>query len=77
MSDLHTDTLHDLVARFQAGDNAALDVLIPRAEDRLALFTRRMLGDFPAVRAGSRARMSFRMPWSDWRGRSGTRRPAR
>ncbi|HKI33630.1 MAG TPA: sigma-70 family RNA polymerase sigma factor [Gemmataceae bacterium] len=51
MAELSTSSLHDLIARFQAGENGALDVLIRRTEERLALFTRRMLGDFPAVRA--------------------------
>jgi RNA polymerase sigma-70 factor (ECF subfamily) len=51
MSDLHTASLLDLVARFQAGDNTALDGLIRRAEERLELFTRRMLVHFPAVQA--------------------------
>jgi RNA polymerase sigma-70 factor (ECF subfamily) len=51
MDELHTASLHDLMARFQAGDNGALDVLIRRTEERLALFTRRMLAHFPAVRA--------------------------
>jgi RNA polymerase sigma-70 factor (ECF subfamily) len=51
MDDLRTTGLHDLIARFQAGDNGALDALIRRTEERLALFTRRMLAGFPAVRA--------------------------
>src|SRR5690348_4979392 len=51
MAELHTTSLHDLIARFQAGDNGALDVLIRRTKERLAHFIRRMLGDFPAVRA--------------------------
>jgi RNA polymerase sigma-70 factor (ECF subfamily) len=51
MDDLHTTTLRDLVARFQAGETSALDVLIRRTEERLAHFVHRMLGDFPGVRA--------------------------
>jgi RNA polymerase sigma factor (sigma-70 family) len=51
MSEIHTTTLRDLIARFQAGDNGALDVLIRRTEERLALFARRMLARFPAVQA--------------------------
>jgi RNA polymerase sigma-70 factor (ECF subfamily) len=51
MAELGTSTLHDLIARFQGGDNGALDVLIRRTEERLAQFTRRMLSTFPAVRA--------------------------
>jgi RNA polymerase sigma factor (sigma-70 family) len=51
VDDLHTTTLRDLVARFQAGENGALNVLILRTEERLAQFARRMLGDFPGVRA--------------------------
>jgi RNA polymerase sigma-70 factor (ECF subfamily) len=51
MGELQTTTLHGLIARFQAGDNGALDTLIRRTEERLLLFTRRMLADFPAVRA--------------------------
>ena len=46
-----TASLHDLIVRFQAGENAALDVLIRRSEARLALFTRRLLGGYPKVRA--------------------------
>jgi RNA polymerase sigma factor (sigma-70 family) len=51
MDEFHTTTLHDLVARFQAGENGALDALIRQTEERLAQFARRMLGDFPGVRA--------------------------
>lgn len=51
MDDLHTTTLCDLIARFQAGDNSALDALIRGTEERLAQFARRMLGNFPGVRA--------------------------
>jgi RNA polymerase sigma-70 factor (ECF subfamily) len=51
MDDLHTTTLHDLIARFQAGETSALDALIRRTEGRLEQFARRMLGDFPGVRA--------------------------
>jgi RNA polymerase sigma factor (sigma-70 family) len=55
MDELHTTTLRDLVARFQAGENSALDVLIRRTEDRLAQFARRMLGGFPGVAAREQA----------------------
>jgi RNA polymerase sigma-70 factor (ECF subfamily) len=51
MAEIHTTTLRDLIARFQAGDNSALDSLIRRTEERLAQFARRMLAGFPAVRA--------------------------
>ena len=51
MGELSTTSLHDLIARFQAGENSALDALIRRAEERLVLFARRMLAGFPAVRA--------------------------
>jgi RNA polymerase sigma factor (sigma-70 family) len=51
MDDLHTTTLRDLVARFQAGENSTLDALIRRTEERLAHFVHRMLGGFPGVRA--------------------------
>lgn len=51
MDELDTASLHDLVARFQAGENSALDSLIRRTEQRLEQFARRMLGGFPAVRA--------------------------
>jgi len=51
MAELHTTTLRDLIARFQAGDNSALDSLIRRTEERLAQFARRMLGGFPGVQA--------------------------
>jgi RNA polymerase sigma-70 factor (ECF subfamily) len=55
MDELHTTTLRDLVARFQAGENSALDALIRRTEERLAQFARRMLGTFPGVRAREQA----------------------
>src|SRR5262245_44303352 len=51
MDELNTTSLHDLVARFQTGENDALQALIRRTEARLVLFTRRMLARFPAVRA--------------------------
>jgi RNA polymerase sigma factor (sigma-70 family) len=51
MDDLHTTTLRDLIARFQAGENSALDALIRRTEERLAHFVHRMLRGFPNVRA--------------------------
>ena len=50
MAELGTTTLHELIARFQAGDNNAFDVLIRRTEERLAHFSRRLLGAFPVVR---------------------------
>jgi RNA polymerase sigma-70 factor (ECF subfamily) len=55
MDELHTSNLHDLIVRFQAGEKGTLDVLIRRTEGRLALFTRRMLAGFPAVRAREQA----------------------
>jgi RNA polymerase sigma-70 factor (ECF subfamily) len=51
MDELHTTTLRDLIARFQAGENNALDSLIRRTQERLEQFARRMLGAFPGVRA--------------------------
>jgi RNA polymerase sigma-70 factor (ECF subfamily) len=51
MSELSTTSLHDLIARYQAGDNHALDALIRRTEERLEHFARRMLAGFPGVRA--------------------------
>jgi RNA polymerase sigma-70 factor (ECF subfamily) len=51
MDELGTSSLHDLIAQFQAGDNRALDALIRRTEERLALFARRMLARFPTVAA--------------------------
>jgi RNA polymerase sigma-70 factor (ECF subfamily) len=51
MDELSTTTLHALIARYQAGDNRALDALIRRTEVRLEHFARRMLAKFPAVRA--------------------------
>jgi RNA polymerase sigma-70 factor (ECF subfamily) len=55
MDELHTTTLHNLIARFQAGDNSALDTLIRRVEERLAQFAHRMLGAFPGVRSREQA----------------------
>jgi RNA polymerase sigma-70 factor (ECF subfamily) len=51
MDELSTATLHDLIARFQAGENSALDSLIRRTAERLEQFARRMLAGFPKVRA--------------------------
>jgi RNA polymerase sigma-70 factor (ECF subfamily) len=51
--ELHTTSLHDMLARFQAGDVAALDELIRRTGDRLERLTRKMLRGFPVVRAGA------------------------
>ena len=51
MAELHTASLHDLVARYRAGDGSALDALVRRTGDRLEMFARRMLAGFPAVRA--------------------------
>ena len=51
MDELNTTSLHELVARFQAGENSALQALIRRTEERLSLFAQRMLARFPAVRA--------------------------
>jgi RNA polymerase sigma-70 factor (ECF subfamily) len=51
MDELPTTTLRDLIARFQAGENSALDSLIRRTQERLEQFARRMLGGFPGVRA--------------------------
>jgi RNA polymerase sigma-70 factor (ECF subfamily) len=50
MDELHTSTLHELIARFQAGDNTALDALIRRTQERLEHFARRLLATFPGVR---------------------------
>jgi RNA polymerase sigma factor (sigma-70 family) len=55
MDELHTTTLRDLIARFQAGENSALDSLIRRTQERLEQFARRMLGGFPGVRAREQA----------------------
>ena len=55
MSELSTTSLHDLIARYQAGDNRALDVLIRRTEERLEHFARRMLAGFPRVQAKEQA----------------------
>jgi RNA polymerase sigma-70 factor (ECF subfamily) len=51
MGELSTTSLHDLMARFQAGETSALDSLIRRTQERLEHFARRMLADFPVVRA--------------------------
>jgi RNA polymerase sigma-70 factor (ECF subfamily) len=51
MDELSTTSLHDLIARFQAGDISALDSLIRRTQVRLEHFARRMLAGFPGVRA--------------------------
>jgi RNA polymerase sigma-70 factor (ECF subfamily) len=52
MSDaLSTTSLHEMLARFQRGDAAALDELIRRTGERLERLARKMLRGFPAVRA--------------------------
>jgi len=51
MKELDTTSLHDLIARYQAGEASALDSLIRRTEERMEHFARRMLARFPAVRA--------------------------
>jgi RNA polymerase sigma-70 factor (ECF subfamily) len=51
MDELHTTSLRDLIAHFQAGENSALDSLIRRVQERLEQFARRMLAGFPGVRA--------------------------
>jgi RNA polymerase sigma-70 factor (ECF subfamily) len=51
MDELHTTSLRDLIARFRADENSALDSLIRRTQERLEQFARRMLGGFPGVRA--------------------------
>jgi RNA polymerase sigma factor (sigma-70 family) len=51
MADLDTSSLLDLAARFRAGDNGALDILIRRTEQRLQQFARRQLQAFPGVGA--------------------------
>jgi RNA polymerase sigma-70 factor (ECF subfamily) len=51
MDELNTTSLHDMIARFQAGENSALDRLICRTQERLEHFARRMLAGFPKVRA--------------------------
>lgn len=55
MAELSTTSLHDLIARYQAGDNHALDTLVRRTEKRLEHFARRMLTGFPGVRAREQA----------------------
>ncbi len=55
MDELGTTSLHDLIARFRSGETGALDALVRRTEGRLALFARRMLAGFPAVRAREEA----------------------
>jgi RNA polymerase sigma-70 factor (ECF subfamily) len=50
VDDLSTTTLQELITRFQAGDNAALDALVRRTQERLEHFARRMLARFPKIR---------------------------
>jgi RNA polymerase sigma factor (sigma-70 family) len=54
-SELHTAVLQDLVAKHQAGDKAAVNMLIVRSTDRLKRLAGKMLGSFPAVRAKEEA----------------------
>jgi RNA polymerase sigma factor (sigma-70 family) len=53
--DLRTASLHDMLARFQGGDQAALDELIRRTVERLQRLAGKMLVSFPAVRAREQA----------------------
>jgi RNA polymerase sigma factor (sigma-70 family) len=50
MQSLHTLELHNLVARHQAGDPRALDLLIRQTGDRLERLARKMLRSYPSVR---------------------------
>ena len=50
-AELQTASLHALLARHRAGDRRALDDLIRRTGQRLERLARKMLGQFPAVRA--------------------------
>lgn len=49
--DLHTASLHDMVDRHRKGDRAALDALVRRTQKRLEQLAKKMLGDFPTVKA--------------------------
>jgi RNA polymerase sigma-70 factor (ECF subfamily) len=60
MGELGTTSLHDLIARFQAGETSALDSLIRRTQERLEHFARRMLAGFPGVRAKEQAEAVLR-----------------
>jgi RNA polymerase sigma-70 factor (ECF subfamily) len=51
MDELHTTTLRDRIARFEAGETSALDALVRQTQERLVQFARRMLAGFPGVRA--------------------------
>ena len=55
MGELSTTSLHDLIARFQAGEIGALDSLIRRTAERMEHFARRMLRRFPQVQAKEQA----------------------
>jgi len=52
-SELNTLWLHDRISRVQAGDRNAADELIRTVSGRLERLARRMLRDFPGVRAGA------------------------
>jgi RNA polymerase sigma factor (sigma-70 family) len=49
--DLDTVSLHALIHQYRAGDVAALNTLISRTAEQLERLARRMLRDFPGVRA--------------------------
>jgi RNA polymerase sigma factor (sigma-70 family) len=49
--DLKAANLHEILTRFQGGDEAALDELIRRSGDRLERLAHNMLLGFPTVRA--------------------------
>jgi RNA polymerase sigma-70 factor (ECF subfamily) len=51
--DIDTLWLHDRVARLRAGDRAAADDLVRAVGGRLERLARRMLRDFPRIRAGA------------------------
>lgn len=49
--EIQTLTLHDLIARFRVGDQASLNLLIRRTQQRLEQLARRMLRQYPGVQA--------------------------
>ncbi len=50
-AELQTSSLHAMIDRHRAGDRRALNELIRRTGERLERLARKMLGNFPAVRA--------------------------
>jgi len=60
MDEFHTNTLRDLVARFQAGETSTLNTLIRRTEEGWRNSPTACSGSSPGFGPGNRPRTSFK-----------------